>query len=97
MPFKRNITRRHRIPRARYRVTNWAAYEPGLRRRGNITLWTDEAALAGWQAPQRSRPGEQPCYSDLAIGLVLDSTGLELFGQGNWCAAKHAHQPELDR
>ncbi len=23
--------------------------------------------------------------------LVLDSTGLELFGQGEWCAAKHGH------
>ncbi len=23
------------------------------------------------------------------VHLVLDSTGLELFGQGEWCAAKH--------
>jgi hypothetical protein len=150
MPFKHNASRRHRIPQARYRVANWPAYEAGLRRRGDLTFWVDEAALAGWQAPRRSTPGGQPRYSELAIELVLtlrlvfhlalrqaegfarsvlqllgmalpvpdhttlsrrgrafagrqprvkagpglihlvlDSTGLELFGQGEWCAAKH--------
>jgi len=150
MPFKHNATRRHRISRARYRVTNWTAYEAGLRRRGEITCWVDETALKAWQAPRRSTPGGQPRYSDLAIELVLtlrlvfhlalrqaegfarsmfallgldltvpdhttlsrrsrafagrqprvragtgpvhlvlDSSGLELFGQGEWCAAKH--------
>ena len=150
MPFKHNAARRHRIPRARYRITNWPTYEAGLRRRGDLTLWMDEAALDGWAAPRRSSPGGQPLYSDLAIELVLtlrlvfhlalrqaeafsrsvlrllglalsipdhstlsrrgrafarrqprvqaptdpihlvlDSTGLELFGQGEWDAEKH--------
>jgi hypothetical protein len=150
MPFKHNAARRHRIPRARYRVTNWPAYEVGLRRRGDLMLWLDEAALAGWAVPRRSSPGGQPLYSELAIEivltlrlvfrlalrqaeafsssllrllglalsvpdhstlsrrgrafagrqprvrtgtdpvhLVLDSTGLELFGQGEWDAEKH--------
>jgi hypothetical protein len=71
MPFKHNAARRHRIPRARYRVTNWPVYEAGLRRRGDLTLWLDEAAVAGWSAPKRSTPGGQPIYSDLAIELVL--------------------------
>ncbi len=71
MPFKHNAARRHRIPRARYRVTNWPAYEAGLRRRGDLTLWLDEAALAGWAAPKRSSPGGQPRCSELAIELVL--------------------------
>ena len=71
MPFKHNAARRHRIPRARYRVTNWPAYEAGLRRRGDLTLWLDEAALTGWAAPKRSSSGGQPLYSDLAIELVL--------------------------
>jgi hypothetical protein len=48
MPFKHNAARRHRIPKARHRVTNWPAYEAGLKRRGNVTFWLDEAALAGW-------------------------------------------------
>jgi len=71
MPFKHNAARRHRIPRARYKVMNWPAYEAGLRRRGDLTLWVDEAALAGWQAPRRHTPGGQALYSDLAIELVL--------------------------
>ena len=150
MPFKHNAARRHRIPPARCRVTNWPAYEAGLRRRGDLTLWLDEAALAGWAAPKRNTPGGQPRCSELAIELVLtlrlvfrlalrqaegfsrsvlrllgsgltvpdhstlsrrgrafagrqprvhvsidpvhlvlDSTGLELFGQGEWDAEKH--------
>jgi Transposase DDE domain len=71
MPFKFNATRRHRIPRARYRVRNWPAYELGLKRRGDLTLWIDEAALDRWQAPRRSTPGGQAIYSDLAIEMVL--------------------------
>ena len=70
-PFKHNAARRHRILRARYRITNWPAYEAGLRRRGDLTVRVDEAALAGWQAPRRSTPGGQPRYSELAIELVL--------------------------
>jgi hypothetical protein len=149
MPFKHNAARRHRIPMARYRVRNWRAYEAGLQRRGDLTLWLDEAAMAGWNAPRRTTPGGQAWYSDLAIELVLtlrlvfhlglrqaegfsasvmrllgqelrvpdhttlsrrsrrfagrrpkaiphgpmhlviDSTGLKLFGQGEWDAEKH--------
>ncbi len=149
MPFKHNAARRHRIPMARYRVRNWRDYEAGLQRRGDLTLWVDEAAIAGWQAPRRTTPGGQAWYSDAAIELVLvlrlvfhlalrqaegfarsvlrllgqelrvpdhttlsrrsrgfagrrpstvphgpmhlviDSTGLKLFGRGEWDAEKH--------
>src|SRR5215469_2401859 len=71
MPFKFNATRRHHIPRAQYRVRNWPAYEAGLRQRGDLTLWIDEAALDGWRAPRRNTPGGQAIYSDLAIEMVL--------------------------
>jgi len=71
MPFKFNAARCHRIPRARYRVRNWPQYEAGLKQRGDLTLWIDEAAIAGWQAPRRATPGGQARYSDLAIQLVL--------------------------
>ena len=60
MPFKFNAARRHRIPRARYRVQNWPQYEAGLKRRGDLTLWIDEAAIAGWQAPGGRRPAARP-------------------------------------
>ena len=71
MPFKHNAARRHRITNARYRVRNWRAYEAGLMRRGDMTLWLDEAAMAGWQAPPWTTPGGQARYSDVAIELVL--------------------------
>ena len=71
MPFKHNAVRRHRIPTARYRVRNWREYEAGLTRRGYLTLWLDEAAMAGWHAPRRTTPGGQAWYSDAAVELAL--------------------------
>jgi Transposase DDE domain len=71
LPFKHNSTRQHRIPRAQYWVRNWPQYNTGLRHRGDLTLWLDEAAMASWQAPRRTTPGSQSRYSDLAIELVL--------------------------
>ena len=70
MPFRLNPNRPKRF-RARYRIRNWREYEAGLKRRGDLTLWLDEAAIAGWQAPRRTTPGGQARYSDLAIELVL--------------------------
>jgi Transposase DDE domain len=153
LPFKHHSAHRHRIPRARYRVQNWPAYEAGLKRRGDLTLWLDEAAIAKWQAPRRTTPGGQRRYSNLAIELVLmlrlvfhlalrqaegfvgsvlrllgldlgvpdhttlsrrsgglagqrprvvshgplhlvvDSTGLQLFGRGEWQEEKHGRAP----
>src|SRR3712207_9416376 len=71
MPFKHHAARRHRIPKARYRVRNWRQYEAGLKRRGDLTLWLDEAAMAGWHVPRRTTPGGQAWYSDVAVELVL--------------------------
>jgi heme-degrading monooxygenase HmoA len=48
MPHKYNAER-HYIPRARYKVTNWSAYEAGLRRRGSLTIWFSEEAVAAWR------------------------------------------------
>ena len=154
MPFKHNASRRHRIPKMRRRVTNWPAYEAGLRRRGELAIWLDEAALSNWNAPRRMTRGGQPLYTDMAIELVLtlrlvfhlalrqaegfarsvlrllgldlsvpdhstlsrrgrafarrqpraarhdgpvhvilDSTGLQMFGQGEWDAEEHGRTP----
>ena len=47
MPHKKNANGRHHIPKMRHAVTNWVEYEGGLRRRGSLTLWiTDEAIAA---------------------------------------------------
>jgi Transposase DDE domain len=71
MPFKFHEPRRHRIPRARYRVTNWPEYDRGLVGRGDLRLWIAEDALAGWAAPRRRTRGGQARFSDLAIEAVL--------------------------
>src|SRR5919202_6252540 len=71
MPFKANADRRHRIPRQRQRVTNWAEYDAGLRARGSLTIWFSDAAIEGWRAEARSGRGGQPRYSDLAIATAL--------------------------
>ena len=149
LPFKHNAAHRHRIPRAQYRVRNWPEHDAGLRCRGDLTLWLDAAAIAGWQTAPRATPVGQARYSDLAIELMLtlrlvfhlalrqaegfvgsvlrllglelsipdhttlsrrgrgfagrrprvvphgplhlllDSTGLKLFGQGEWQEEKH--------
>lgn len=52
-------------------VRDWWQYDAKLKRRGNLTLWLDEAAMACWQAPRRITPGGQAGYSYLAIELVL--------------------------
>src|SRR3712207_6712962 len=71
MPPNPHAARRHRIPQARYRVRNWRAYEAGLKRRGDLKPWLDEAALAGWQAPRRTTPGGQARDSGAANEPVL--------------------------
>ncbi|MCA0340803.1 MAG: IS5 family transposase [Proteobacteria bacterium] len=71
MPFKHNASRRHYIGKMKFRVTNWAEYEAGLRRRGSLTLWITPEAQSSWQAPKRTTRGGQPRYSDLAIETAL--------------------------
>ena len=53
--------------KTKYRVRNWAAYEKSLCRRGDITVWFDEEAIAAWNSAASGLPGGQQEYSDLAI------------------------------
>ena len=46
MPYKVNEARRHKIPRARYKVMNWPAYDRALQQRGSLTIWVTPKALA---------------------------------------------------
>src|SRR3712207_1822239 len=71
MPFKVNHDRRHHIPRQRHRVTNWAAYDAGLRARGSLTVWVSAEAIEAWRAEPRTGRGGQPRYSAVAITTAL--------------------------
>jgi hypothetical protein len=52
MSNKYNDDRRHHIPKMSFKVQNWPDYEAGLRRRGSLTLWFDDAVLDRWQSDQ---------------------------------------------
>jgi hypothetical protein len=71
VPFKHHAERRHHIPKPRYRVTNWPEYDAALRRRGSLTVWITDEAIAAWRAEPRITPGGQPYYSALAIATAL--------------------------
>ena len=133
----------------RYRVRNWAEYDRALVRRGDLTIWFDEAAISAWELGPAGVRGRPRVYSALAIEtaltlrlvyglpwrqtegllhslvrllslrlrtpdhttlsrrarasrirlapqsrsgplhLVVDATGLKIFGQGEWAAWKH--------
>ena len=155
MPYRFNEPRRHKIPRARYRVQNWPEYDRALQRRGDLTVWVTPEAIAAWCPPRTGRRGRPRDYSDVAIetghllrlafgrpwrqtegllrsitallglelgipdhttfsrrspGLVLakslaqaragggpvhvviDATGLKVFGAGEWLAEKHGER-----
>jgi len=67
MPYKANEARRHKLPRARYKVTNWPEYDRALRQRGSLTVWVTPEALAAWQPPHTGQRGRPRDYSDVAI------------------------------
>src|SRR3954466_15934240 len=71
LPFKLNQDRRHHIPEQKRRVTNWREYDESLRRRGSLTVWFSDEAVAAWEAERRTSRGGQPEYSDLAILTAL--------------------------
>lgn len=58
----------------KYRVTNWRAYNAVLVARGSLTLWFDEAAVAGWYEAERTGGRGAPRrYAEVAVqcGLVI--------------------------
>jgi hypothetical protein len=71
MPYKFNESRRHKIPKAKYRVTNWPEYDAALVKRGSLTVWMTEEAIAAWQAPATGKRGGQPIYSAIAVETSL--------------------------
>src|SRR4028118_2220498 len=154
MPYKANEARRHRIPRARYKVAHWPEYGRALQHRGSLAVGVTPEALAAWHPPKTGRRGRSRTHSDIAIetghlprlvfgrpwrqtegllrslatllgldigvpdhttfsrrspGLVLarslaeaqrsgpvhvviDATGLKVYGAGEWLAEKHGER-----
>lgn len=55
-----------------YRVRNWSEYNRALIRRGDLTVWVDDAALKAWVAkPDPHHVGQPFFYSNNAIECCL--------------------------
>lgn len=54
-----------------YRLKNWSESNAALKKRGNITLWFSDEALAHWKHQGPPQRGAQFYYSDLAIQTAL--------------------------
>ena len=61
----------YKYAKFRYRIRNWPQYEPGLRRRGDLTVWLSDTALDAWRAPPSGKPGGQRTYANIAIDAAL--------------------------
>src|SRR6218665_109081 len=55
--------------KARYKITNWAAYNAALKTRGDLTIWLDKDMQ--WYAPASGKRGHQRVFSDAAIQFCL--------------------------
>ena len=64
-------SRVHPKYKTRYHVRNWASYERGLVRRGDLTVWLSPEAIAGWTPDGAGKRGGQQKYSDVTIETAL--------------------------
>ena len=61
----------YKYAKLQYRIRNWAEYEAGLKRRGDLTVWLSTSVLHAWRAPANGKPGGQRKYADVAIEAAL--------------------------
>jgi DDE family transposase len=71
MPYKHNEPRRHKIPKARYKVSNWREYDQALQQRGSLTVWVTPEALEAWAPEKTGRRGRPTSYSDIVIETAV--------------------------
>jgi Transposase DDE domain len=59
------------LSKDKYKVTNWSAYNAGLKQRGSLTLWIDADIASHWNQESENKRGGQKIYSALAIETCL--------------------------
>ena len=90
MPFKANAVRRHHIPKQKRKVTNWAAYDAGLRQRGSLTVWFSALTLkAVFRLTLRQTEG--------LIGSIIRLLGLVLAVPDHSTLSRRAEKLEAPR
>jgi hypothetical protein len=71
MPYKFNESRRHKIKKALYKVTNWAEYNDALHNRRDVTIWFTQNAVDHWRPAKTGGRGRPVEYSDHAIQTAM--------------------------
>ena len=71
MTYKFNESRRRKIKKALYKVTNWAQYNDALRSCGDITIWFTQDANDQWRPAKTGGRGRPMEYSDHAIETAM--------------------------
>ena len=64
-------SRVHPKYKTKYHVRNWPAYDSGLVRRGDLTLWMSPEAIDAWKPEPSGVRGGQRRFSDTAIETAL--------------------------
>jgi hypothetical protein len=69
MPNKYPTKKGWKVPKQKYKLSNWSEYNDALRSRGNIAVWLSEDAISQWYEPDRiyDGTGTPKRYSDFAI------------------------------
>ena len=69
MPYKHNQSKRHHIPKQRYKLNNWSDYNQALKNRGRLDLWFSDDIESWWRHEVRiyDGTGSSPLYTDQAI------------------------------
>jgi len=69
MPNKYAAKKGWKIPKQKYKISNWHNYNEFLKQRGNIEIWLSEDVIAGWYEAERvyDGTGAPKKFSDVAI------------------------------
>lgn len=69
MPNKYPEKKGWKVPKQKYKLTNWSDYSTALRRRGEIDVWLSAEAIAQWYEASRiyDGTGTPKLYADFAI------------------------------
>ncbi len=49
-------------PREHYKLTNWSAYNSGLKNRGKLTVWLSDDVRSSWLYEGDQQPGGELIY-----------------------------------
>lgn len=69
MPYTYPAKKGWKIPKQKYKLNNWSAYNEALRQRGNIEVWISDEAIAQWYEKERiyDGTGTPQKFTDFAI------------------------------